>query len=264
MATERGILLHRFTDSRGNKMNIAVVFAGGVGQRMQNGGLPKQFMEIHDKPIIIHTIEHFEKHAEIDAIVIACVADWIDYMQELADKYKITKVKRIVPGGETGQLSIYNGLVAAEEYANEAGESEKNVVLIHDGVRPLINAKLITDCIASVKKYGSAITSVVVKETVLMVHDSETNEIEHIPNRANTRLARAPQCFFLEDILGAERKAVEAGEINFIDSCSLMQSAGMKLHLVDGPMENIKVTTPDDYYSVKALLDARKELPQNN
>ena len=144
-------------------MNIAVVFAGGVGQRMQTGGLPKQFMEIHDKPIIIHTIEHFEKHDEIDAIVIACVADWTDYMQELVDKYKITKVKRIVPGGETGQLSIYNGLVAAKEYeaealAKKAGENdsdrtdgEKTVVLIHDGVRPLINAKLISDCIASVK-----------------------------------------------------------------------------------------------------------------
>lgn len=247
-------------------MNIAVVFAGGVGQRMQTGGLPKQFMEIHDKPIIIHTIEHFEKHDEIDGIVIACVADWIDYMQELVDKFKITKVKKIVPGGETGQLSIYNGLVAAKEYETEAAGSkeEKSVVLIHDGVRPLINAKLISDCIASVKKYGSAITSVVVKETVLMVRDSETNEIDHIPNRANTRLARAPQCFFLDDILGAEKKAVEAGEIDFIDSCSLMQSVGMKLHLVDGPMENIKVTTPDDYYSVKALLDARKELPQNS
>lgn len=255
-------------------MNIAVVFAGGVGQRMMTEGLPKQFMEIHGKPIIIHTIEHFEKHPEIDVIVIACVADWIDHMQELAEKYNITKLKKIVPGGETGQLSIYNGLVAAEEYTKEAveskdiagaesGKSEKHVVLIHDGVRPLINSKLISDCIASVKKYGSAITSVVVKETVLMVKDSETNEIEHIPNRANTRLARAPQCFFLEDILGAQKKAIEGGEVNFIDSCSLMQSMGMKLHLVDGPMENIKVTTPDDYYSVKALLDARKELPQN-
>ncbi len=245
-------------------MNIAVVFAGGVGQRMMTEGLPKQFMEIHGKPIIIHTIEHFEKHPEIDAIVIACVADWIDHMQALAEKYNITKIKKIVPGGETGQLSIYNGLVAAEEYSSANVSPDRNIVLIHDGVRPLINAKLITDCIASVKKYGSAITSVVVKETVLMVRDSETNEIEHIPNRANTRLARAPQCFFLEDILGAQRKAIEGGEVNFIDSCSLMQSAGMKLHLVDGPMENIKVTTPDDYYSVKALLDARKELPQNS
>ena len=147
-------------------MNIGVIFAGGVGSRMNSKkALPKQFLSMHSKPIIIHTLEHFENHEEIDAIVISCVETWLDYMKELVAKYNITKVKKVVPGGETGQMSIYNGLCAAEQVAN----GEPSVVLIHDGVRPLINAKLLSDSIASVKENGSAITSVPVKETVLML-----------------------------------------------------------------------------------------------
>jgi 2-C-methyl-D-erythritol 4-phosphate cytidylyltransferase len=168
-------------------------------------------------------------------------------------------VKAIVPGGETGQMSIVNGLRAADNWVRTFdAETSRHVVLIHDGVRPLINEKLINDCIDSVEKYGSAITSVVVKETVLMVKDSDTDEIDYIPNRANTRLARAPQCFWLDQILEAEEEEVAKGNINYIDSCSLMQSKGLKMHLVDGPMENIKVTTPDDFYSMRALLDAKE------
>jgi 2-C-methyl-D-erythritol 4-phosphate cytidylyltransferase len=240
-------------------MNIAVIFAGGIGQRMKSKGLPKQFLSVHSKPIIIHTLEHFQFNDRIDAICISCVPEWIDYLKGLLEQYNITKVKAIVPGGETGQMSIVNGLRAADNWAKTIdAETNRHVVLIHDGVRPLINEKLINDCIDSVKKYGSAITSVVVKETVLMVKDSDTDEIDYIPNRANTRLARAPQCFWLDQILEAEEEEVAKGNINYIDSCSLMQSKGLKMHLVDGPMENIKVTTPDDFYSMRALLDAKE------
>lgn len=129
-------------------MNIAVIFAGGVGKRMHSKECPKQFLKIYNKPIIIHTLEYFEKHPLIDAIVISCVEEWMPYLEELIYKYRIEKVKKVVVGGETGQLSIYNGLKAAEDVAN----GEKAIVLIHDGVRPLINAKLITDNIESVKK----------------------------------------------------------------------------------------------------------------
>ena len=144
-------------------MNIAVVFAGGIGQRMKSKGLPKQFLSVHSKPIIIHTLEHFQHSEKIDAICISCVPDWIDYLKGLLEQYNITKVKAIVPGGETGQMSIVNGLRAADKWAKEQDESSRNVVLIHDGVRPLINEKLINDCIDSVNKYCSAITIVVVK-----------------------------------------------------------------------------------------------------
>lgn len=245
-------------------MNIAVIFAGGTGQRMQSKSVPKQFLEIHGKPIIIHTLEHFEKHKDIDAIIVSCLEEWIEHLIGLLKQYNITKVKAVVPGGETGQMSIYSGLIAADSYADALKKNSglqyniRHVVLIHDGVRPLINEKLITDCIASVQKYGSAITSVPAKETVLMVSGEDTNEIEFIANRSKTRLARAPQCFWLDEILDAEWKAVSAGNKDYIDSCSLMQAMGHKMHLIDGPMENIKVTTPDDFYTMRALLDAKE------
>nr|WP_321315867.1 2-C-methyl-D-erythritol 4-phosphate cytidylyltransferase [uncultured Ligilactobacillus sp.] len=234
-------------------MNIAVIFAGGVGQRMRSKELPKQFLKLHNRPIIIHTLDVFENSPEIDAIVIACVADWIDYLKELIEKFHITKVKKIVPGGATGQDSIYNGLKAAESIKT----NEDDIVLIHDGVRPLIRQKTLHDDIAMVEKHGTAITSVKVKETILVVDDDE--KIIEVPDRSHSRLARAPQCFYLKDILAAHEKAREEGKHDFIDSCSMMKHYGYDLYLVDGPQENIKVTTPDDFYTMRALLDARED-----
>ena len=144
-------------------MNIAVIFAGGVGKRMRTVEKPKQFIEINNKPIIIYTLEHFENNDEIDAIVIACLESWIPYLKELIEKFNIKKVKKIVPGGETGQLSIYNGLCAAKEIS----KTDKDIVLIHDGVRPLINSSLLTKNIECVKENGSSITAGIVKETIV-------------------------------------------------------------------------------------------------
>ena len=133
-------------------MNLAVIFAGGSGTRMNAKDRPKQFLLVHGKPIIVHTIELFEKHPEIDGIIVVCIEDWIPYMEEMKYRYRLDKIAKIVPGGATGQLSIYNGLVAAEQVYG----IEDNVVLIHDGVRPLITADTISDNIQSVKEKGNA------------------------------------------------------------------------------------------------------------
>lgn len=234
-------------------MNIALIFAGGVGSRMHSKELPKQFLRIYDKPIIVHTIEHFEKNVQIDAIVVVCVANWIDYFKELVSKYHLQKIRRIVPGGKTGQLSIYNGLVAAKEIA----QNEKSVVLIHDGVRPLINEDLISRNIESVKKYGSSITSGIVKETIVEINDD--GDIKTVPDRAHSRVAKAPQSFWLDDILSAHHKALNAGRDDFIDSCSMMQYYGFHLHMIDGPYENIKITTPEDFYTMRAVLQVKED-----
>lgn len=234
-------------------MNIGVIFAGGVGKRMNSRVKPKQFINVYGKPIIIHTLELFDNHEEIDAIAVACLEDWIPYLEELLEKFNIKKVKKIVPGGSSGQESIYNGLKAAEEIAG----GEKSIVLIHDGVRPLIHAKTISDNIVSVKEHGSSITSVTVKETVLVV--SKDNSIDSVPKREDTRLARAPQSFYLDEIIAAHRKAIAENKLDFIDSCSMMQYYGKKLYLIEGPQENIKITTPDDFYTMRALLDAKEE-----
>ena len=229
-------------------MNIGVIFAGGRGQRMKTTKRPKQFLEMHGKPIIIYTLEIFEQHPEIDAIVVACVQDWIPYLEELLARFHITKVKKVVPGGDTGQMSIYNGLAAAKEVAGD----EKSIVLIHDGVRPLINADVITNNIQSVKEHGSAITSAVVKETIMVVKD------DNVPDRSHSRVAKAPQSFWLEDILSVHQRAQQEGIFDFIDSCTMMKHYGHNLYLIDGPYENIKITTPDDFYTMRALLDAQE------
>lgn len=234
-------------------MNIGVIFAGGVGSRMHSKETPKQFLKVHDKPIIIHTLEHFEKCEDIDAVVIACLPDKIEYLNGLLYKYRIEKVKKVVSGGATGQGSIYNALCAAEEVAN----GNRAIALIHDGVRPLINAKLLSDNIHCVKEYGSAITSGIVKETVVII--DENGEIKQVPSRALSRLAKAPQSFYLDEILSAHRTAIKEGKTDFIDSCSMMQYYGKKLHMIDGPYENMKITTPDDYYTMRAILDAKED-----
>ncbi|MDM8222239.1 IspD/TarI family cytidylyltransferase [Limosilactobacillus vaginalis] len=234
-------------------MNIAVIFAGGVGRRMHSREVPKQFLRLHDKPIIIHTLEVFEKSPEIDSIVVSCLKNYIGYLNDLIHQFNLNKVQAIVPGGSTGQESIYNGLVAAAKI----GDRNKDIVLIHDGVRPLINEATIKNNIDSVKEHGSAITSVKAKETILVVDDKES--IDNVPDRSHSRLARAPQSFYLDDILSAHEQAIKEGRDDFIDSCSMMTYYGHRLYLIQGPQENIKVTTPDDFYIMRALLDAKED-----
>lgn len=234
-------------------MNIAVIFAGGVGSRMHSKERPKQFLEMYNKPIIVHTLEHFQNHPMVDAIVVVCIESWIPYLNNLLYKFRLEKVKKVVPGGQTGQLSIYQGLKAAKEIAKE----DKAVVLIHDGVRPLITEKLITNNIESVIQYGSAITTAKVKETILVVNE-EDSSIDYVPSRNNSRVAKAPQSFWLDDVLSTQEKALANGEHDWIDSCTMMQEYGFKMHLIDGPSQNIKITTPEDFYTMRAILEAKE------
>lgn len=230
-------------------MNIPIIFAGGSGIRMNTKSRPKQFLELNGKPIIIYTIELFDNHPEIDAIVVVCLESWIPFLKKMLKKFEINKVVRIVHGGATGQDSIYNGLCAAEEYSHSKGE-ENPIVLIHDGVRPLITEETITDNIAKVRECGSCITTVPAIETVIIdCHDKTLN----IPKRGDCMMARAPQSFYLKDIIGAHRRSQTEGKTGFIDSCSLMSHYGYKLSLVQGPMENIKITTPTDYFIFRAM-----------
>ncbi len=237
-------------------MNIAVIFAGGTGSRMHSKEKPKQFLEMNNKPIIIHTIEHFENHPLIDAIIVVCIESWIEHFQNLIYKYRLNKIKEVVSGGLTGQLSIFNGLCAANEFAVKQ-KDENTIVLIHDGVRPLINEKVITDNINSVLKHGSAITTAIVNETILVVNDG-TATIDYVPSRKNSRVAKAPQSFYLKDILKVHKQCMADGEDNCIDSCTMMQKYGYNLFLIDGPIENTKITTPEDFYIMRAILEAKE------
>lgn len=233
-------------------MNIAVIFAGGSGKRMNSKDRPKQFLLIHGKPIIVHTIEVFQYHKEIDGIVVACLEDWIPYMEEMKYRYRLDKIGKIVPGGNTGQLSIYNGVKAAAEVYG----IEDNIVLVHDGVRPLINDWIISENIAGVKEYGSAVTCAPSQETFVLIDDE--NNIREVESRRHSRLAKAPESFWLGELLETEEKAIKDGYTDMIDSCTLMRAYGKKMHVVECSFENIKITTPDDFYMFRALYDARE------
>lgn len=233
-------------------MNTALIFAGGSGKRMNNSSIPKQFLKLYGKEIILYTVEQFEKHEEIDAIVVVCLESWIDYLKKILKEHGIKKVKWIVPGGATGQESIYNGLCALEQNC----EVDETIVLIHDGVRPMINEELIHKNIVSVRENGSAVTVSPAVETI--IRTEADGGVAHIMDRGQCTLARAPQSFCLKDILAAHRKALEEGHTDFIDSVTMMQYYGKKLYTVEGPAENIKVTTPLDYYVLRAMIQAKE------
>ena len=232
-------------------MVSAVIFAGGTGSRMKSTTKPKQFLELHGKPFIIHTLEHFENHPLIDAIVVVCIEEWIDYLNKLLVKFQINKVIKVVPGGKTGQMSIYNGLNVIHQ-----SEFRNDIVLIHDGVRPLINAETITNNIECVRKNGSAITVKPVIETVIQVDDE--HNIVDVVERSNCQTAVAPQGFFFNDIYEAHLKAQSEEMFDFTDSATLMRYYGFKLNTVMGGSENIKITTPSDFYIFRAIYELRE------
>lgn len=233
-------------------MNYALIFAGGTGQRMNTKTLPKQFLELHSKAIIIHTLEQFSNHFDIDGIVVVCVKGYIEYLKKILAKSTVNKITAIIPGGETGQESIWNGI--KELYNNY---SEDTIVLIHDGVRPLIDQETITENILCVKKNGNAITVAPATETIVMKQEN-SGMISEIADRDKCYMARAPQSFYLSDLYKAHKEAKKSGKRNFVDTACLMHAYGHMLYIVEGPVENIKITTPTDYYIFRAVCDAKE------
>ena len=233
-------------------MNIAIIFAGGSGIRM-GAGIPKQFLEINGKPVIIHTLQLFQYHGEIDKIYLSVLEDYIEYMQELVDDYRLKKVACILPGGETAQDSIYNALKKAE-----SENPPDSIVLLHDGVRPFVSYEVISNNIEGVKKNGNAITCTSCYETILLSHSGET--VESVPFRKDTFAAQAPQSFYLKDIIEAHetiRKRPERYE-NMVDACTIIRSLGKEAYMTPGNRGNIKVTTPEDVYMFRALLQYKE------
>lgn len=229
------------------RKNIAMIFAGGTGNRMNTVSRPKQFLELRGKPIIIYTLELFDNHPEIDGIVVVCLEPWIPFLEKQIKKFEITKVMEIVPGGKTGQASIYNGLVATEKRYDV-----DSIVLIHDGVRPLITEQTVSDNIKTAKEFGNCITCVPATETFVVRQEDGSLDI---PNRNDSLIARAPQTFVLKDILAAHRQAQSEGRNDFIDSCTMMSHYGHEMHTIIGPMENIKITTPTDFFVFRAMVE---------
>lgn len=237
--------------------NIAIIFAGGVGQRLSSGenSLPKQFLNINNKPIIIHTLEIFQAHKEIDKIYIAIHPDYYEYMQELVQHHFITKAAGVVKGGATGQDSIYNALKLAL-----SENSAESIVLVHDGVRPNITPEVISANIKCAREKGNAITCTSCFETILVSENGENPQ--HVPYRKHTYAAQAPQTFRLGELVEAHEitRKTNPQYVDIVDSCTLYKTLDKKTYMVQGNRGNIKITTIEDLYVLRALIRYKEDL----
>lgn len=227
-------------------MNIAMIIAGGSGKRMHQD-IPKQFLMVNEKPVIIYTLEVFQRHLAIDEIVVVCIEGWEQVLDAYVRQYNLTKVISIIKGGDCGQNSIYRGLLEIEK-----AHVWEDIVLIHDAIRPLVTEEIISDCINKTIEHGSAIACIPCAEAMLVSENQENSN--RIFNRNHLKRTQTPQGFRFGHLLDIHRKALEQGITNSIASCTLMIEMGEKVYFSKGSEKNLKLTTVEDIDIFKALL----------
>lgn len=235
-------------------MNIALLTAGGTGNRMGQD-IPKQFMCIDNKPVIIYTLQAFQHHPNIDAIAVVCLQGWDVILQAYANQFNISKLKWIFEGDKTNQGSIYNGINGLKQ----AGCNDEDIILVHDGVRPLVSSEIITDNINTCKEFGYAVTGLICKEAIMEKVNSTVNNID-IPRERLVR-TQTPHTYKLKTLLEAHEKASKMGIVNTVASCTLMSTIGVKeQYLVQGSEKNgLKLTRPQDVELFKAMIHSDPE-----
>lgn len=234
-------------------MNIALIIAGGSGNRMGQD-IPKQFMHIDGCPIVIRTMMCFQQHPDINAIAVVCLKGWETVLQSYANQFNISKLKHIYPGGNTGMESIHNGIYGLQN----DGYDGDDMVLIHDSVRPLLSQEIISGNIAVCKAYGYAITGIKCREAVLKSDDSFSSNTS-IPRDTLIR-TQTPQTFRLKNIIAVHEEAKSKGIVDSVSSCTLIaEVGGREMHIVPGAEMNVKITTPEDIELIKAIIHSSKE-----
>ena len=233
-------------------MVIAIILAGGLGNRMGQD-IPKQFINVYDKPVIIYTLESFQKHPQVDAIEVVCIDGWHDVLRAYAKQFGIDKLKWVISGGNTAQESVRNGV-----YHLEGKASDKDVIIIHDGIRPLVDETVLTDVIRKCRKYGNAVTSLPYNEQIF-VADDENSTVKFIP-RETLRRVSTPQAyeFGLLDSKYHEAYEKEIGIYGSHYTNTMMVELGERLYFAAGSDKNIKLTTKDDLEMFKAYLKSDK------
>jgi len=230
--------------------NIALIIAGGSGARMHQN-IPKQFLTVNERPVIVYTLEAFQKHADIDAIVVVCIKGWEQVLWAYANQFNISKLKYVIPGGDSGQESIRNGVYELEKLYDA-----KDIVLIHDAIRPMVSAEIISDCIVKTKQYGCGIATIPCAEAMMQTDDGVISTGSY--PRDNLKRTQTPQGFPIEKICSLHRRAIEAGINNSVASCTLMIELGEQVYFSAGSEKNIKLTTVEDIDIFKALLYAKR------
>ena len=236
---------------RGKELaNIGLLIAGGSGNRMHQD-IPKQFLTVNEKPVIVYTLEAFQSHPEIEAIAVVCIEGWDQVLWAYAKQFNITKLKYVFAGGKNGQDSIRNGVFELEKhYAPE------DIVLIHDAIRPMVSAEIISDNIRVARDKGNAITVIPCAEAMMQTEDGEKSEGSY--PRDKLKRAQTPQAFHIRDICDLHRRALEVGITNSVASCTLMIEMGEQVYFSSGSEKNIKLTTVEDIDIFKALLAAER------
>lgn len=233
-------------------MNIALLTAAGTGTRMHQD-IPKQFIHVDNKPIIIHTMEAFQNHPSIDAILVVTLESWTEVLKAYANQFNISKLRWVVPGGETGQDSIRNGLnKLREEFPNE-----DVVVMVHDGNRAMVSSEIISDSLATFAKRGSAVAVIPCTEVVFESDDGVSSHVS--TEREKLFRTQTPHTYKLSDLLWAHEEAEKKGIKGTAASCMLMKELGKETYFSKGSEENIKITTLDDLRIFKALLHTRQD-----
>ncbi|OUO76666.1 2-C-methyl-D-erythritol 4-phosphate cytidylyltransferase [Blautia sp. An249] len=227
-------------------MNIGLIIAGGVGARM-NMTTPKQFVAVKGKPILVYTLEAFQKNESIDAIAVVCLRGWEDMVWKYARKYHITKLKWMTLGGSTGMESLRNGMELLRKNC-----SMDDIIVIHDAVRPLVSDDIINANIAGVIQKGNAITCVPCTEALLKSDDAESSEEE--VNRDTIQRTQTPQSLYLSKFIWAHEEAKKRGIENTVATCTLLIALGEKVYLVPGEGTNFKITTKEDIKLMEAYL----------
>lgn len=234
-------------------MNIALLIAGGSGNRMGQD-IPKQFLHVDGCPIIIHTMQCFQRHPDVDVIAVVCLKGWETVLQAYANQFNITKLKWIFPGGSSGMESIHNGIYGLKEQ----GCDDQDLVMIHDSVRPLLSQDIISSNIAICQAYGYAITGIQCREAILESEDGFISSTS-IPRDTLIR-TQTPQTFRLGNIIEVHEEAKRKGIVDSVASCTLIaEVGGREMHIVPGSEKNIKVTTVEDIEILKALMHTSKE-----
>ncbi len=238
-------------EKRKNSMkNVALIIAGGTGARMHQD-IPKQFLTVNEKPIIVYTLEAFQKHADIDMIAVVCIEGWENVLWAYANQFNISKLKYVFPGGNNGQGSIRNGVFGLEEKLNDDA-----IVLIHDAIRPMVSQEIISDCIVKTKQFGCAIATIPCAEAMLETDDGVISTGSYPRDRL--KRTQTPQGFELKNICDLHRRALEKGITNSVASCTLMVEMGEQVYFSSGSEKNIKLTTVEDLDIFKALLQANR------
>jgi 2-C-methyl-D-erythritol 4-phosphate cytidylyltransferase len=231
-------------------LNIGLLIAGGSGNRMHQD-IPKQFITVNERPVIVYTLEAFEKHPEIDSIAVVCIEGWEQVLWAYAKQFNITKLKYVIPGGKNGQDSIRNGVYELAKHYDK-----DDIVLIHDAIRPMVSAEIISDNIRVAREFGNAITVIPCAEAMMQTEDG----IVSVGSYPRDRLKRTqtPQAFHIGDICDLHRRALEAGITNSVASCTLKIEMGEQVYFSAGSEKNIKLTTVEDIDIFKALLAAKR------